>query len=72
MTSSEALSATLDQDVEFACVFDTEELQLLKCVFVMLSSSVSQSGPYRPPGGVEDMQGGGRRVRLEWEAYITV
>ncbi|KAF2343477.1 hypothetical protein FHG87_025767, partial [Trinorchestia longiramus] len=35
-------------------------------------SSVSQSGPYRPPGGVEEMQGGGRRVRLEWRAYITV
>ncbi|KAF2349493.1 hypothetical protein FHG87_019752 [Trinorchestia longiramus] len=35
-------------------------------------SSVSQSGPYRPPGGVEEMQGGGRRVRLEWGAYITV
>ncbi|KAF2367084.1 hypothetical protein FHG87_002163 [Trinorchestia longiramus] len=34
--------------------------------------SVSQSGPYRPPGGVEEMQGGGRRVRLEWGAYITV
>ncbi|KAF2363358.1 hypothetical protein FHG87_005885 [Trinorchestia longiramus] len=33
---------------------------------------VSQSGPYRPPGGVEEMQGGGRRVRLEWGAYITV
>ncbi|KAF2368243.1 hypothetical protein FHG87_000999 [Trinorchestia longiramus] len=25
-----------------------------------------------PPGGVEEMQGGGRRVRLEWGAYITV
>ncbi|KAF2346577.1 hypothetical protein FHG87_022667 [Trinorchestia longiramus] len=35
-------------------------------------TSVSQSGPYRPPGGVEEMQGGGRRVRLEWGAYITV
>ncbi|KAF2366880.1 hypothetical protein FHG87_002372 [Trinorchestia longiramus] len=35
-------------------------------------SSVSQSGPYRPPGGVEEMQGGGRRVRFEWGAYITV
>ncbi|KAF2354961.1 hypothetical protein FHG87_014284 [Trinorchestia longiramus] len=34
--------------------------------------SVSRSGPYRPPGGVEEMQGGGRRVRLEWGAYITV
>ncbi|KAF2350038.1 hypothetical protein FHG87_019209 [Trinorchestia longiramus] len=34
--------------------------------------SVPQSGPYRPPGGVEEMQGGGRRVRLEWGAYITV
>ncbi|KAF2349482.1 hypothetical protein FHG87_019762 [Trinorchestia longiramus] len=34
--------------------------------------SVSQSGPYRPPGGVEEMQRGGRRVRLEWGAYITV
>ncbi|KAF2368133.1 hypothetical protein FHG87_001101 [Trinorchestia longiramus] len=34
--------------------------------------SVSQSGPYRPPGGVEEMQGGGRRVRLEWGAYINV
>ncbi|KAF2354397.1 hypothetical protein FHG87_014845 [Trinorchestia longiramus] len=29
-------------------------------------SSVSHSRPYRPPGGVEEMQGGGRRVRLEW------
>ncbi|KAF2360974.1 hypothetical protein FHG87_008267 [Trinorchestia longiramus] len=28
--------------------------------------------PYRPPGGVEEMQGGGRRVRLEWGSYITV
>ncbi|KAF2355452.1 Homeobox domain [Trinorchestia longiramus] len=35
-------------------------------------SYVSQSGPYRPPGGVEEMQGGGRRVHLEWGAYITV
>ncbi|KAF2368892.1 hypothetical protein FHG87_000348 [Trinorchestia longiramus] len=35
-------------------------------------SSVSQSGPYCPPGGVEEMQGGGRRVRLEWGSYITV
>ncbi|KAF2359243.1 hypothetical protein FHG87_009999 [Trinorchestia longiramus] len=35
-------------------------------------TSVSQSGPYRSPGGVEEMQGGGRRVRLEWGAYITV
>ncbi|KAF2351910.1 hypothetical protein FHG87_017333 [Trinorchestia longiramus] len=35
-------------------------------------TSVSPSGPYRPPGGVEEMQGGGRRVRLEWGAYITV
>ncbi|KAF2360952.1 PTP type protein phosphatase [Trinorchestia longiramus] len=35
-------------------------------------SSVSQSSPYRPPGGVEEMQGGGGRVRLEWEAHITV
>ncbi|KAF2362411.1 hypothetical protein FHG87_006836 [Trinorchestia longiramus] len=35
-------------------------------------SIVSESGPYRPPGGVEEMQGGGRRVRLEWGAYITV
>ncbi|KAF2366957.1 hypothetical protein FHG87_002281 [Trinorchestia longiramus] len=34
--------------------------------------AVSQSGPYRRPGGVEEMQGGGRRVRLEWGAYITV
>ncbi|KAF2354360.1 hypothetical protein FHG87_014891 [Trinorchestia longiramus] len=33
---------------------------------------VPQSGPYRPPGGVEEMQGGGRRVRLEWGAYVTV
>ncbi|KAF2358462.1 hypothetical protein FHG87_010780 [Trinorchestia longiramus] len=35
-------------------------------------NSVSQSGPYRPPGGVEEMQGGGRRVRLGWGEYITV
>ncbi|KAF2358408.1 hypothetical protein FHG87_010830 [Trinorchestia longiramus] len=35
-------------------------------------SIVSQNGPSRPPGGVEEMQGGGRRVRLEWGAYITV
>ncbi|KAF2362354.1 Reverse transcriptase domain [Trinorchestia longiramus] len=28
--------------------------------------SVSQSGPYRPSGDVEEMKGGGRRVRLEW------
>ncbi|KAF2347917.1 hypothetical protein FHG87_021326, partial [Trinorchestia longiramus] len=33
---------------------------------------ISQSGSYRPPGGVEEMQGGGMRVRLEWGAYITV
>ncbi|KAF2343336.1 hypothetical protein FHG87_025908, partial [Trinorchestia longiramus] len=25
-----------------------------------------------PPGGVEEMQGAGRRVRLEWGAYIAV
>ncbi|KAF2361089.1 hypothetical protein FHG87_008153 [Trinorchestia longiramus] len=37
-----------------------------------LCRSVSPSGPYRPPGGVEEMQGGGRRIRLEWGAYITV
>ncbi|KAF2357734.1 hypothetical protein FHG87_011504 [Trinorchestia longiramus] len=35
-------------------------------------TSVSQSGPYRPPGGGKEIQGGGRRVRLEWGAYITV
>ncbi|KAF2344493.1 hypothetical protein FHG87_024751, partial [Trinorchestia longiramus] len=34
-------------------------------------SSVSQSGPWSP-GGVEEMQGGGRRIRLEWGAYISV
>ncbi|KAF2352861.1 Glycosyl transferase family 10 [Trinorchestia longiramus] len=34
--------------------------------------NVSQSGPCRPPGGVEEMQGGGRMVRLEGGAYITV
>ncbi|KAF2366909.1 hypothetical protein FHG87_002340 [Trinorchestia longiramus] len=34
--------------------------------------SVSQSGPYRLPWGVEEMQGGGRRVCLEWGAYITI
>ncbi|KAF2364773.1 hypothetical protein FHG87_004474 [Trinorchestia longiramus] len=37
-----------------------------------VKTNVSQSGPYRPPGGVEEMQGGGRRVRLEWGAYIIV
>ncbi|KAF2350564.1 hypothetical protein FHG87_018681 [Trinorchestia longiramus] len=26
----------------------------------------------RHPGGIEEMQGGGRRVRFEWRAYITV
>ncbi|KAF2356123.1 hypothetical protein FHG87_013120 [Trinorchestia longiramus] len=34
--------------------------------------SVSQSGLYRQLRGVEEMQGGGRRVRIEWGAYITV
>ncbi|KAF2367796.1 hypothetical protein FHG87_001441 [Trinorchestia longiramus] len=34
--------------------------------------SVSQSGPYRPPGGVEEMQGGCRRVRLEWGASCNL
>ncbi|KAF2353756.1 Dihydrofolate reductase domain [Trinorchestia longiramus] len=38
---------------------------------MMVWTSVSQSGPYRPPGGVE-IQGDGRRVRLEWGAYVTV
>ncbi|KAF2354197.1 hypothetical protein FHG87_015043, partial [Trinorchestia longiramus] len=33
---------------------------------------VSRSGPYCPPGSVDEMQGGGRRVRLEWGAYIIV
>ncbi|KAF2354404.1 hypothetical protein FHG87_014842 [Trinorchestia longiramus] len=42
------------------------------CSLLSHETSVSQSGPYRPPGGVEEMQGGGRRVRLEWGAYITV
>ncbi|KAF2365441.1 hypothetical protein FHG87_003808 [Trinorchestia longiramus] len=37
-----------------------------------IDSSVSQSDPYHPPGGVQEMQGGGRRVRLEWGAYIIV
>ncbi|KAF2347360.1 Ribonuclease H2 subunit B [Trinorchestia longiramus] len=37
----------------------------------LLLTSNSQSGPYRHPGGVEEMQGGGRRVRLKWGAYIT-
>ncbi|KAF2356561.1 hypothetical protein FHG87_012677 [Trinorchestia longiramus] len=36
------------------------------------ASNCFQSGPYSPSGGVEEMQGGGRRVRLEWGAYITV
>ncbi|KAF2344440.1 hypothetical protein FHG87_024804, partial [Trinorchestia longiramus] len=35
-------------------------------------SGVFQSGPYRPPGGVEEMQWDGRMVRPEWGAYITV
>ncbi|KAF2368276.1 hypothetical protein FHG87_000952 [Trinorchestia longiramus] len=38
----------------------------------LLYTSVSQSGPYHPPGGVEKIQGGGRRVHHEWGAYITV
>ncbi|KAF2367811.1 hypothetical protein FHG87_001431 [Trinorchestia longiramus] len=33
---------------------------------------VSQSGPYCPLGGVEEMREGGRKVRLESGAYITV
>ncbi|KAF2356147.1 hypothetical protein FHG87_013097 [Trinorchestia longiramus] len=37
-----------------------------------VKTSVSQSGPYRSSGGLEVMQGSGRRVRLEWGAYITV
>ncbi|KAF2359428.1 hypothetical protein FHG87_009812 [Trinorchestia longiramus] len=41
-------------------------------VFQCVQSSVSRSGPYCPPGGVEEIHGGGRRVRLEWGAYITV
>ncbi|KAF2363853.1 hypothetical protein FHG87_005396 [Trinorchestia longiramus] len=48
-----------------------EKLKLQDC-FIPQITSVSQSGPYRPPGGVEEMQRGNRRVRLEWGAYITV
>ncbi|KAF2364650.1 hypothetical protein FHG87_004594 [Trinorchestia longiramus] len=50
----------------------TTKLTWNASLFKRLDCSVSQSGPYRPPGGVEEMQGGGRRVRLEWRAYITV
>ncbi|KAF2345933.1 hypothetical protein FHG87_023311 [Trinorchestia longiramus] len=45
---------------------------VLSSLLFMVYISVSQSGPYRPPGGVEEMKGGGRRVRIEWGAYITV
>ncbi|KAF2368854.1 hypothetical protein FHG87_000386 [Trinorchestia longiramus] len=44
----------------------------VSCRRVRAQTSVSQSGSYRPLGGVEEMQGGGRRIRLEWGAYITV
>ncbi|KAF2349034.1 hypothetical protein FHG87_020210 [Trinorchestia longiramus] len=45
-----------------------------QCVHVLrpTTTSVSESGPYRPSGGAEEMQGGGRRVRLDWGTYITV
>ncbi|KAF2350835.1 hypothetical protein FHG87_018405 [Trinorchestia longiramus] len=44
-------------------LFSTDDVTLSQCF---------SSGPYRPPEGVEEMQGGGRRVRLEGGAYITV
>ncbi|KAF2349637.1 Transcription factor CBF/NF-Y/archaeal histone domain [Trinorchestia longiramus] len=56
------------RDVE-ACI---ELIDALAFLDGALNDYVSQSGPYRPPGGVEEMQGRGRRVRLEWGAYITV
>ncbi|KAF2343713.1 hypothetical protein FHG87_025531 [Trinorchestia longiramus] len=52
--------------------FRFSSLTILRRKFCYVVFNVSQSGPYRPPGGVEEMQGGGRRIRLEWEAYITV
>ncbi|KAF2368017.1 hypothetical protein FHG87_001231 [Trinorchestia longiramus] len=39
---------------------------------VVTSECFSKWSVPRPTGGVEEMLGGGRRVRLEWGAYITV
>ncbi|KAF2362297.1 hypothetical protein FHG87_006944 [Trinorchestia longiramus] len=47
-------------------------LVFVPCGVKLNSERVSQSGPYRPTGSVEEMQRGGRRVRLESGAYITV
>ncbi|KAF2362482.1 hypothetical protein FHG87_006756 [Trinorchestia longiramus] len=52
--------------------FTTSESLSQKLIRAFVHTSVSQSGPHRPSGGVEEMQGGGRRVRLEWGAYIAV
>ncbi|KAF2351147.1 hypothetical protein FHG87_018096 [Trinorchestia longiramus] len=49
-----------------------KNLQLTHLRPLLLKVSVSLSGLYRPPGGDEEMQRGGRKVRLEWRAYITV
>ncbi|KAF2350107.1 hypothetical protein FHG87_019137 [Trinorchestia longiramus] len=40
--------------------------------FQLLISLEQCFSKWSGPGGVEEMQGGGRRVRLEWGAYITV
>ncbi|KAF2353842.1 hypothetical protein FHG87_015401 [Trinorchestia longiramus] len=35
-----------------------------------LATSILLLIPYRPPGGVEEMQGSGRKVRLEWGRLV--
>ncbi|KAF2353092.1 hypothetical protein FHG87_016151 [Trinorchestia longiramus] len=71
-TTRHSLRHCLSHKEDDMVLLKTEEFELVFHVSLFTSSSVSQSGPYRPPGGVEEMQGGGRRVRLEWGAYITV
>ncbi|KAF2348914.1 hypothetical protein FHG87_020331 [Trinorchestia longiramus] len=50
----------------------TAEGDQIENSFVIILIKCFSKWSVQPPGGVEEMQGGGRRVRLEWGAHITV
>ncbi|KAF2351647.1 hypothetical protein FHG87_017594 [Trinorchestia longiramus] len=61
-----------DSDLPYPCRPQLSNTRALELAGHAMYGRTCVRGPYRPPGGVEEMQGDGRRVRLEWGAYITV